>query len=359
MANKPQKKYVVHEDTLYEEENKGLYVTYKKYKLPVIEPCPRWTGPKIPFDLWEEMVAWCQVTQNKFKSEALVFLFLDTENEKWHAWYLPQITNGMTVKADENHEDYTNQRTQFPDLQFGSLHHHCTSSAFASGVDQEDERNREGLHFTIGDLGQSEHSIHYRFCIEGQCHEGEAHEVIDYHPSIKAVPEKYREKIHADMIKERFDGWTEKNFEEQLKNVSKETYQVPVKKHQHYRQMGIGYSIPTNTPISKNTATTEEEIMDYLDMDPSIDIELFNNLEDNGYATQSSHLPDVLDKILKYWDKTYKNKRAEEKRNSLIEDVVYTITGVIVSQHTAQLTYTVKQSIQKWLEEYNNERSKF
>jgi len=363
MANKPQKKYVIHEDTLYEEENKGLYTGYKKYKLPVYEPRARWTGPKIPFSLWQEMVAWCQITQKKFKSEALVFLFLDVETSEWSAWYLPQITNGMTVKADEDHENYAEQRKQFPDLQFGSLHHHCTSSAFASGVDQADEKNREGLHFTIGDLGSSEHSVHYRFCIEGQCHEGPASEVIEYHPDISNVPAKYRERIHEDMIKEQYEGWEEKDFEEQLKNISKPKYQAPKygKKawggpRQHPETQGIGGKITQATMWDQEEITTEAEILAFIEEDLSLEIAIGNDLEVNGYTTQTYQLDVLFEKILKYWNKSYISVTAEERRDEMIGDVIYTLTNVPLYKQSVKLKTTVYNTITSWLREFNNEK---
>lgn len=358
MDDKP--KYIVSEDTLYQEVVHPFYTTYKKFTLPVRNPNPHWTGPKIPFKLWQEMVAWCQVTQAKLKSEALVFLFLDTEKSEWKAWYLPQITSGMTVKADENHKDYTEQRKQFPDLQFGSLHHHCTMSAFASGTDQEDEKNREGLHFTVGNIGSKEHSLHYRFCIEGACYEGEAHEVIEYSDDIARVPARYRDKIHADMVKEPVEGYKEADFEEELKNISKPVY-TPPKPWPNARQktfptsIGGGRMDQTTIWEEGGERTTVTEIVDFIDNEFSLTSDIGELLEEFDYKA-SFELDKDLIKILKIWDKDYKAPVSKEKQEDLIYEVMYLLTGLLQDNRPKHINHIVKTAIKQWISEYINER---
>lgn len=353
------KNYIISEDTLYEEVVNPLYVTYKKFSLPVANPNPRWTGPKIPFALWQEMVAWCQVTQAKFKSEALVFLFLDVDKSEWKAWYLPQITNGMTVKADDKHEDYKEQRKQFPDLQFGSLHHHCTAAAFASSTDKEDEQNREGLHFTVGDIGSEEHSLHYRFCIEGACYEGEAHDVIDYALSIKTVPNKYRDKIHADMVKEPVQDFEKWDFEKELKNVTKPAYSPPkfqTNSRQSTLPTGIGGEMNQTTIWDEDgERTTGEEIRAFIDNEFSLTADIGELLEEYDFKA-TYELDKDLTKILKIWEKDYVSVPAKDKQEDLIDWAVYILTGINTTRQSPVIQRITKNAIRKWVDNYNNER---
>ena len=217
------KKYIVHKDTVYLKEEKGLYTSFKKCNIPVEVPATQWTGPKIPWAIWSEIVGWCQVTQELHKSEALVFLFLDTDKMEWSHWFCPQKTAGMTVKSDHDHKDWAEQRKAFPDLQFGSVHHHCDSSAFASGTDKADEIDREGLHFTVGHVGKDIHDLHYRFCVEGQCYEGKAEDVIDYSPELEAIPARFRDELHCKMVREP-QAFKKEDFTAALTNISKTTY---------------------------------------------------------------------------------------------------------------------------------------
>lgn len=355
--------YIVHADKLYEEVVHPLYTTYKPFDLPVMKPTPKWTGPKIPFGLWQEMAAWCQITQAKHKSEALVFLFLDLEKSEWKAWYLPQITNGMTVQADEDHKDYTTQRKAFPDLQFGSLHHHCTAGAFASGVDKADEKNREGLHFTLGNIGSAKHSVHYRFCIEGACYEGEAHEVIEYAKEIAQVPDKYRDSIHKEMILEPVEGWVEKDFEEELKNISKPVYNKP--SVQSYGGLGQGFphahfvagaqrSFWPTEEEDDELRESVEEILTFIDTDVSLGIDLGDLLGEIGYTSHYA-LEDDLKKVMNILQNSPKSKPAREKRETLEREVVYALTGVPLPDQTSDHCNMTKEAIDQWLKEYTNE----
>lgn len=184
-----------------------------------------WKGPLIPFSLWRALVAWCEVTQNKFKSEALAFLYLD-DKEGWKIWYPPQITNGMTVEVDQESKQYAPQRKLLGDaLQMGTLHHHCTSSAFASGTDKADEIDRDGLHFTIGNLNKDEYDIHMRICVNNTCWDCDPADFIEASEELKHVPEKFKKQLHEQLITEAtgpnvLKEW-EKSFKEPLKNVRK------------------------------------------------------------------------------------------------------------------------------------------
>lgn len=262
-------KHIIHDNNIYELAESELFISYKKVAVPVQKPTPQWLGPKIPWDLWCELVAWCQVTQEKFKSEAMALLFFDLDKKTWSNWYPPQITNGMTVQTDEDSEEYLLQREHFPDTQFGSLHHHCTTKAFSSGVDQKDESNREGFHFTIGNLESKEHSVHFRICLNGVCHEMNPALAIEPSPTIAQLPEKYRMLVHSKMILEPQDAsvW---DFEEPLKNIVK-------KKSRHYTQTygngrkrsNIGMELMNcaeypHTKLDKLNESEKEEIIEII-----------------------------------------------------------------------------------------------
>ena len=133
------------------------------------KPSFKWTGKKIPFDLWSQVVSFLRWTQKEFKSEALVTFFYNTKTETWAAWPFPQETNGMTVKSLPEHPLYKEDRGMFRKdwVQAGSIHHHCTTKAFASGTDQHDECNRDGVHITLGKMEDTELDYHIRQCFDG------------------------------------------------------------------------------------------------------------------------------------------------------------------------------------------------
>jgi len=221
------KNYIVHKDKVYEEKDNNLYSTFTLLNVPKGDPQPIWKGDKIPFSMWQELVAWCQVTQKAFKSEALAFLYYDQNSKnatnRWSYWIPPQETNGMTVSADPDDPRYNKERAGYPDLQFGTLHHHCTTGAFQSGTDLNDEEDREGLHFTIGKVGSKKHDLHARFCIEGKSYTINVADVIEEPKWAEEVPGKYIKTIMKDLLTDPETSLTEWEvwFVADLKKVSR------------------------------------------------------------------------------------------------------------------------------------------
>jgi len=229
MTQKAKPNYIVHSNTVYEEVDNPLFTIYKPCSVQKKEPNPVWKGAKIPWELWVQAVAWCQVTQEKLKSEALIYLFYDTSNPSspWQLWFVPQITSGMTVKADTNHQNYKLERKLYPDLQFGSLHHHCHQGAFASGTDKDDEVDRDGFHFTIGNIGSERHSTHFRFSLNKTVTEYPAEEWIECCPALNMFPESvkavaHKELVHTPLTKDQLSKY---DFKDALGNISKPQFQ--------------------------------------------------------------------------------------------------------------------------------------
>lgn len=125
----------------------------------------RWAGPKLSLEDWKQVLAFFEWSQAEHKSEALVQLFVDLESGRWQVIVPPQEGVGMTVKILENHPNYkaTYERLGPGNWELmGTVHHHCSSSAFQSGTDHHDELSKEGLHITVGGLGSGQYSLHSR-----------------------------------------------------------------------------------------------------------------------------------------------------------------------------------------------------
>ena len=219
---KSQPKHILAEDGVYQEIEHELYTGYKKLELPEGTATPQWKGAKVPFDLWVEMVQWCEVSFEKFKGETLCFLYYDLDNHAWSVLYPPQKSMGMTVEADLDDPRYADLRKQHgSSIQLGSLHHHCEISAFQSGTDSSDEDDRDGLHFTVGNLKDDKYSLHARFSIEGESHEIPVESVVEAPHWAVHIPEEYK----ADILKKALAMPTKhhnfvKDFTDQLDLVS-------------------------------------------------------------------------------------------------------------------------------------------
>lgn len=146
------------------------FVADPSIKITTIDkPTFKWRGAKIPFPLWAQIVSFMRWTQEEFKSEALITLMYNAKNATWAAWPFPQETNGMTVKALEDHPLYKDDRAMFKKdwVQAGSIHHHCTADAFASCTDEQDECNRDGVHITLGKMENTDLDYHIRQVFDG------------------------------------------------------------------------------------------------------------------------------------------------------------------------------------------------
>jgi hypothetical protein len=339
------KKYIIHDDVLYEEKVGPLITSYTPFRLQVKEPNPTWNGPKIPWDLWTETVAWCQITQEKFGSEALVLLFFDQELQQWSHWYPPQITNGMTVSADEDDPNYKEQRKLYPDLQFGTLHHHCNAGAFASGTDKSDEEDREGLHFTIGHLGSNEHSVHFRFCYQGQCYDKDPTTVIEGPEWLQNVPERHQDKLLERLLVEPVDT-TQWDFTEPLKQIKKKSLN---------HQVGIGFG-------AKKKLRTINSISDFdhfVSSQKNITDEVVEEIENLLfiYNVINKIIPtgkSVAKKALNYLQKKFKQKAYKKSQQEILEQIYeivfdcYSIQQPEVDQFGHVTTMTILRSIVKY-----------
>lgn len=172
------------------------------------KPLFKWNKSKIPYAVWEEIVSFMRWGQATHKSEVLLALFYNTEEDQWAAWAFPQTTQGMTVQFDDKHADYKIDRRQFGNgwIQLGSVHHHCTTGAFASGVDKEDEEDREGVHITLGHMDKPNMDIHIRQTFTGIVGEVKPEDFIATPDWLEAVPDNYKKRFIKKLFTELPEG---------------------------------------------------------------------------------------------------------------------------------------------------------
>lgn len=153
-------------DKFYDIVNVGQWAA--KVPLTVLEvtaPCHRRNGHKIHLSLWREVLSFFEWSQEETKSETLVDGFYHDERG-WKFLVMPQKGHtGMSVEPILDHPE------RIPTLQrlggegwspMATFHHHCKGSAFQSGTDERDEKGREGLHITVGGIGNERYSLDAR-----------------------------------------------------------------------------------------------------------------------------------------------------------------------------------------------------
>lgn len=164
------------------------------YKVITGTPKFTWKGAKIPFALWSQIVCFMRWSQEKYKEETMITLFYNLEKKEWAAWAFPQEPAGMSIKLLPDHPLYEEDRKLFGTgwLQAGSVHHHCTAGAFQSGTDTTDEKDRDGVHITLGKMDQNIIDTHIRQVFDGVQGDSALMDWIDIPEYTKGIPQYLR-----------------------------------------------------------------------------------------------------------------------------------------------------------------------
>lgn len=148
-------------------EMPGIFSCLLQHKVAETKADFEWNGPPFTKEQWQEMLAFFKWTYATERSEAQVRLFIHPRHG-WKIWAFPQDGGtGMTTKEVAN-DDAKKQREEIGEgyEAFGTIHHHCASPAFQSGTDTHDETTVDGLHITIGKMGEAMHDMHARLYIK-------------------------------------------------------------------------------------------------------------------------------------------------------------------------------------------------
>jgi hypothetical protein len=138
-----------------------------------------YTGPKFTPEMWHQVLSFFRWTDKEMDSESQVRLYVNTKLGRWGAWAFPQEAGtGMSAREIITTETPEQAVERFASwgsepsgdwLYFCTVHHHCSASAFQSGTDEENERNQDGLHLTVGRMNAERHDLHARFYLAGNC----------------------------------------------------------------------------------------------------------------------------------------------------------------------------------------------
>ena len=188
------------------------------------QPSVEWKKSRISAAIWQQIVGFMLWSQVKYKEEAQLRLFYNTDTNEWQAVPYPQTPMGMTTKELEDKPELL-QKLREPVkgegwVSFGTVHHHCTSSAFQSGTDHNDEKNQPGFHITLGHLDKEELDAHCRFSHDGGFVECSLWDFVDYPVQLAQFP-RLIPKWYVMPITYEFPAlWTESIIEKPAWNYS-------------------------------------------------------------------------------------------------------------------------------------------
>ncbi len=159
----------------------GLVSSQIEYEVKGAKGKLEYHGPKLAPELWHQVLSFFRWTHKEHQSECQVRLYVNVKLNRWAAWAFPQAARtGMTARElpvqetpEKAKERFASWQSEPSDdwLYFGTVHHHCSSSAFQSGTDEQNEWNQDGLHITVGRMDAERHDLHARFYLGGNCYE--------------------------------------------------------------------------------------------------------------------------------------------------------------------------------------------
>jgi PRTRC genetic system protein A len=111
--------------------------------LAMLETKIDFTATKLPLELVRKVTAWFKAVYQKYRSEAVGYLFYRPSTGEWDFMPPVQTATGASAKYEEapKREGWT---------VVGTIHSHGSMSAFHSGTDDADERFFDGVHITVG-----------------------------------------------------------------------------------------------------------------------------------------------------------------------------------------------------------------
>lgn len=224
------------------------------YKVSETKSTLNYTGPQMAPEVWYQATSFLQWVFETTHSEGQVRFFLNPVKKEWVCWAFPQeAKTGMTAK-ELNTPERDKQRLALPDSEhlifFGTVHSHCNCSAFQSGTDShgtnnnDGEKDQDGLHITIGKMGEKIYDFHARFYVSK----------VEFSPKLDLfwdVGETIRQMVPANLLDQvaRFQMCQKVAvaFPEQWKQnliEIKPTYTVSNDdwRTRGYYQGGLGYS---------------------------------------------------------------------------------------------------------------------
>ena len=123
---------------------------------------------KMPLHVWRQALSFLVDVFDHVKIEAQVLFYYNKEEEDFTLFVPHQYGSGAstnTFECTENTETFEILAADGYDY-VGSVHSHCTMSAFQSGTDKDDEfGNNDGFHITIGKMNDDVMDIHCRSVI--------------------------------------------------------------------------------------------------------------------------------------------------------------------------------------------------
>ncbi len=216
----------------------------------------QYTGPKFSPEMWHQVMSFFRWTFKEMQSESQVRLYVNPGQGRWGAWAFPQAARtGLSARelvvketADQARERFKSWKTEPSEdwIYFCTVHHHCSAEAFQSGTDENNEKNQDGLHITMGRMDDERHDLHARFYLGGNCFEPDLSAFWPVDSMLtRMVPEEVLDAVARHQMCQRVtvdfpDAWRANLVEVQRERITREEQEFLMP---FARQPEVGYGI--------------------------------------------------------------------------------------------------------------------
>lgn len=212
--------YVVAKDGIYLKKTMGHFDTLSKVDgISILGKCESYASlniAKIKTRQFAQILSLFREVYKKYRAEANVILHYNIKRKRFRIDIPPQGVTGASVSYENGLETYKGY------VRIGTIHSHAGMSAFHSGVDQHDEEGWDGIHITLGRMGDKYFDISCsimsnkeRFMVNPEDYiEGLTLE--EYQPVSQFQSYRYIGGVREPLIPEKKLGWVinaeEKDF---------------------------------------------------------------------------------------------------------------------------------------------------
>jgi len=255
---------IIHKDKVYKPIESPFYNGYEPVDVDEDEPTLEWKGGKIPIAVWNQVLSFFKWSYDETHSETQVRLLYHPKDDHWVAWAFPQEHGtGMTAKEIDGGEK-DKQRAKFNGYTAcGTVHHHCSSGAFQSSVDHNNEISQDGVHITVGNMDKNMYDVHARVCRKGVMYGCNYSEWFEYPKEWNGIiPKRF---ISPALEEQLITPPSESSFPEEWKENLIKVERKPVHNSYHHRgtyayqtdhHAGAGfrktYSQPYSVPVQSS-----------------------------------------------------------------------------------------------------------
>ena len=225
-------KYIVNKDEVFERYDDALFKGYVRTRPQVtkMDPYLSYVGPKISMESWKQILAFFDWAYKEHKVEAQVRLYLNQKQGTWQAWAFPQEGEAAATTEVAEACDVECKKTELYSakgwIEAGTVHSHGAMPAFQSGTDKSNEDTKQGIHITVGKLGERVYDLHGRLTFRGVFYNVDWSDWFQLPPGLEGLPAALHSTVVQYFLTEHV---TETAFPDAWKENLKKKEWVPKK----------------------------------------------------------------------------------------------------------------------------------